>query len=258
MPKSLALDLFELRREVSTFIGMGADYDDLSDDEKVRVDSCIRGGLRDFYWSTALGGSGPYTWSFMRASTTIATVAGVEDYELGEQIDSINGPLVYGDTTTRFEVTNCDILEMRRLRQLASSQNRPIKYAIEDREQTGKGQHRTLLLLWPQPSAQYTLHFQYDVLPHELTEERPYPLGSSGFSEVMKAAVLACAENQEFDQDSGAKNQRYQRLLAAAVQHDLERVSPESFGYNMDMGAAKRTRGRSWLHGLYPAEFEKT
>jgi len=91
---------------------------------------------------------------------------------------------------------------------------------------------RSELMIWPIPTATYTIHYRYFAAQAALTSDL-YPLGGPAHSELILASCLAVAESHIGD-TQGNHMGNFMRLLSASVSRDRQAFSPYKFGYNLD------------------------
>jgi hypothetical protein len=85
-------------------------------------------------------------------------------------------------------------------------------------------------MFFPAPDTAYTLNYMYNVLAQSLHRTlRPYPLGGMEHGETIKQCCLAQAELSQM-RIAGDHCGLEQRMLAAAIRRDAERMGPKTLG----------------------------
>ena len=91
---------------------------------------------------------------------------------------------------------------------------------------------RANLLLFPASDADYTLNFQYYILPEMLTGTNPYVYGGSAHCETILESCKAKAE-QNVNDTIGIHTTLFMERLIASISSD-RRTKPQFFGRNLD------------------------
>ncbi|MBE7558232.1 hypothetical protein HS125_04530 [bacterium] len=135
--------------------------------------------------------------------------------------------------------------QIRNLRRIDDSPGRPRYCAVRPCSlgaSAGTTVQRFELLVCPVPDLTYVLSFPYSIVPPELTEEAPYPLGDPFHGETVMESCLAAAEIQITDRP-GAHSALFRERLAASIEHDLRHHAPRYLGYNGDGDTESLLRG---------------
>lgn len=91
----------------------------------------------------------------------------------------------------------------------------------------GTGQ-RYSMLVYPEPGADYTMQYQYQVEPVGMSADGDYPMGGQMFGALVMQAALSAAEQRENNR-RGEQTDLYEKMLAAAIDAD-KRNKPQSLG----------------------------
>lgn len=89
------------------------------------------------------------------------------------------------------------------------------------------------LIVHPAPDADYTVEYQYAVLPDALADGDHFPPGSELHTELFKAACMAALEFK-LENQPGPHEARFQEALRTHVALDRQAHAPESLGYMRD------------------------
>jgi hypothetical protein len=98
--------------------------------------------------------------------------------------------------------------------------SRPMEAALTPiKGTTGNASNRWELLIFPTADMQYTLQFQYYVLPDYLSGAFPYAYGGAAHAETLLESCLAIAE-QKLDDMSGVHTAKFMERLQASLGMD--------------------------------------
>jgi hypothetical protein len=111
---------------------------------------------------------------------------------------------------------------------------------------TSVASQRFQLLIFPVADQEYTLSFQYYLLPDCLTPAYPYVYGGMAHAETVLESCLAIAE-ERFDDASGVHAQKFMERLVASISMD-RKSKPQKLGYNGDRSDRHMGWHRDWLH----------
>lgn len=232
---SLSQGYPDIARRVAKYLGYPSSSASWSSEETEDINDALDSGLRCFYFPEEVGGIRSHTWSFLRPTTTLATVAGTGDYNLPDDFGNIYGNLTFAAADQG--VVPVQIVgegEIRRLRQGNTQVEQfPTKAAVRPKVAgAGVAGQRWEILLWPTPDAVYTLSYQYDVLPNYIRTGTPYPWGGAAHAETILMSCLAAAELHNNDVD-GPMRARFLARLVASIKKD-RKLQPHFLGKNLD------------------------
>lgn len=248
MESSLSLKLSDLEAEVGLFLGYGRgeDFDDTpwSDHQAAAIASCVRSGLRQFYFPPPLQGA-VHEWSFLKPTATLTLASGDTTVDLPDDFGGLEGPLaVFAEDATRPWIVPVTGL-VRQVTGDGTETGYP-KYAeIEPLKGTGSQRSsRYRLAFWPTADEDYTIKLKYSILPEALTGDRPYAYGGAPHAETILESCLAIAEERLDDMQGVHKAKFAERLLASL--HQDRKARPQALGYNADRsdGSARGWRRR--------------
>jgi hypothetical protein len=227
---TLSISYDDLQAEVGEFLHYGPDAATWSAEETKRVDRLIQAGVRQFYFPPAMEGVElGYQWSFMRPTTTLATVAGTRAYDLPDNFSAIVGELHYETNVFYHAITSVPQGRMQELIEYEDDQEKPRFFTTQFKTSTGATGQRHEILFWPKPDAVYTLTYRYEAYAGKIDPVNyPYPLGGMKYGECLIESCLAVAERRGND-EMGIHEAQFQRLLMAAVSAD-RRQSPQRYG----------------------------
>lgn len=99
------------------------------------------------------------------------------------------------------------------------SPSTPKSYAVVPRAFDSAVGQRSALLIWPEPSRDYTMYYRYQVDATALDGDDDLPIGGPQFAQVVLQAALAVAEQRENNRIA-EQTALYERMLAAAIDAD--------------------------------------
>jgi hypothetical protein len=256
---SLNTAYYELQADVGFYLGFGRgtryDETDWTEDQSGRIDSCLKSGLRQFYWPAPVEGhADAWSWSFLRPLASLSLASGSQDMALPDDFGGLEGRITYTSSSAG-QTWPIDVVNPGTIRQLyagtPSMTGRPLSAAIETNKGTGTtSSNRCKLLVFPQAGAAYTLQFTYYVNPEFLTGAFPYAYGGAQHAETLKASCLAAAELYQDDM-KGPQWDRFQERMQASIAMD-RRLKPQLVGYNADRSDWIWDQQRPNQHGYSP------
>lgn len=122
------------------------------------------------------------------------------------------------------------IAELLELFQNSTGTARPTVCAIESVNVTGEIGQRSNLWAWRIPDSDYTVRYQYQVLPDKLVASG-YPYGGARHAETIKHACLAAMERGKFQLADGPYQRQYNRMLALSIKADQRGARAGSLGF---------------------------
>ena len=228
---TLIMGRTELREEVAFYLGFGRESANWSTNDAATIDSCIKSGLRQFYFPPMPQGVPHHRWRFLTQVGTLATVASTGDYDLPDAVGAITGDLTYANGEEWRSLKQVGELSIREKRQQNYGEAAPRLYAIRPKAHDGTAGPDQEILLWPTPGAVYNLSYRYDVRADALTALAPYPYGAVEYGEVILASCLAVAERR-VEGEMGVHWQDFLMGLAGAIARDRALSTPDFKGYN--------------------------
>ncbi len=248
---TLTLSYNDIAAEVGFFLGHGrgatAPYADpaWSTQQQAAIDSCIRSGLRKFYFPPPLDGeSSSYSWSFLKPMATLAVASGATTVACPDDFGGVEGQMMLSSTTGLYWFP-IDFVGLGRVQTLAvqypTTTGRPQMAAQEPlKGTTGTQGQRFQFRLWPVSDQAYTLKVQYYINPDYLNAGMPYAYGGMPHAETILEACLAVAE-QRLDDAMTVHSELFMQRLAASVNND-RRMKPQMLGYNRDNSDLREKR----------------
>lgn len=218
---SLALSYNDLMKIVARFLGYDATA--LTEDQKDEVDGYIQSGVRNFYYPPKMEGVDEnFEWNFLRQQGAISTAAGVSDYKLPNGFGRITGQIRIACDPSLGVHKNIVVIPYGEIMRMMSAPRTGVpRFAatISIKEYGDAGQKKKLVL-FPIPDKTYALDFDCDADNGRLNaEDRPFPLGGTMFSELVKESCLAVAERDANDEE-GIHVQNFNRLLVSMIARD--------------------------------------
>jgi hypothetical protein len=222
------------RREIAGRVFDKWNINQLTHGEKATVQRLLTSALDRFY-RPAMAGEGLYRWSFMVVDYTLTTVSGQSDYTLSADHGGVIGPLfLTSSSSLQGEVTKTSVENIQSYRaENVSFTTQPSLFAERPTTSDGTGEHVWELLLWPTPSAVYTLSGTRLLDPAQITSAAPYPLGGRAHRDTILASCRAVAELEK-NGKAGAYEADFQKRLSASLQADMQTHQSQILGYNGD------------------------
>jgi len=246
---TLNLKLTDYAGDVGDYLGWGrgADNGDTAWDARKtgKVASLLKSGYRQFLYPPPVEGSAVmYSWSFLQPVVTLplaltgegTTVVLPPDFAgmIGDVYLSREGQ---NGLYPLKEVPVGFILERQSVGPTTSG--RPLYFCVEALKQTGAASSpRKQFRLWPVSDGEYSVQFQYYLVPNAIDIVYPYAYGGAPHAETVRAACLMAAE-QDMDDERGIWKAQFQERLVASIGVDM-RDKPRWIGYNADRSDGRR------------------
>jgi hypothetical protein len=188
------------------------------------INAAIKDGLLFVYSS--------HRWSFLRPSTSITMAIGTYTYDLPTGFDSIEGELTYavGVSECYPPVKRIKDTAIRKMRQDREYSDRPAYCAVGPKTFDPTIGSVRQLVVYPTPDAAYVLTGTMTLRPTMIDSTNKYPVGGEVLGAVIVEACLAAME-LTMDDVQGAHTALRDRLLAAAIEEDKDKSTPESLTF---------------------------
>ena len=238
------------RREIAGRVFDKWNLHQLTHGEKATVQRLLTSALDRFY-RPQMPGEGLYRWSFLTVSYTLTTVADQEDYTLSADHGGVIGPMfITAGSNVLGEITKTSVENILSYRSdNVTYTSHPTVFAERPTTSDGTGEHVWELLLWPTPTAVYTISATRMLDPDSITADAPYPLGGRAHRDTILASCRAVAELEK-NGKAGAYEADFQKRLVASLQADMQTHQPQILGYNGD-GIGRRGRADRRPDGRY-------
>ena len=141
-------------------------------------------------------------------------------------------------------LTNTGVAELLELLQVSTGTARPNVCAIESINVSGTIGQRSDLVVWRIPDADYTIRYQYQVLPDLITAGE-FPYGGARHAGTIEYACFAAMERSKFQLVDGPLQRQYNRLLALSIKADQRGARAGSLGFLVN------ARPSRWRRGTY-------
>ena len=247
---TLSLTYTDLIEAVGHMLGFRRDSTVYTSEETADCDDSVQSGYRQFIFPPVLPGqSTSHEWSFLSKQGDQETVDGTAEYDLPDDFGSLRGNFTVNETGRWYPIVHRDEEYLRILRARGDVNGRPRYCALRPKTFAAATGQRWTLIIWPDPTAAWTLQYRYNVLVGAISGTQ-YPLGGMPHAETVKQSCLADAELRMND-DHGIHWERFMVRLAASVAAD-GRLAPETLGYNADHSDGGGSR---WERTEY-AEYE--
>jgi hypothetical protein len=236
LESSLSYTYDELCSEIATMLGYDPVRENRSTDDQQRIDWCIKSGQRQTYVPPNLPGeAAPHQWHFLTPVRTLTLEATNSTLALPDDFGSIMGNVYLGQgQQVGWELYpgNPGDAQLAFKRQPGAT-GRPNTLSVDPiRGTTMSSGQRFQFSLFPAADGEYTLTFQYKLLPEALSPTRPYGYGGMMLAETIRAACLMAAE-EFLDNAMGLWAAKFRERLSAAVGADRQN-KPQYGGRNMD------------------------
>ncbi len=242
---TLSLKLDDLAGETGLFFGFGrgaANGDSAwTTQQDAAITSCVKSGLRNFYYPAAAEGIPPgYDWSFLKPWVTLSLASAATVLALPDDFGGFEGRVVIQTPAARswwpLDLIGPGMV-YQKAAELPSTTGRPCLACLEPLKATGPTQgQRQQLRFWPIADQEYSLQFQYYLLPDALSGSFPYAYGGMAHAETILESCLAVAE-QRLDDMAGVHTMKFRERLQASVAFD-RKSKPQKLGYNGDRSDA--------------------
>lgn len=251
---TLSLAYNEVAAEVGSYLGFGrgVNYSDpaWSTQQQNMIDSCVKSGLRQFYFPPPVDGSGStYDWSFLKPTATATLTVGVNTVALPDDFGGFEGVITVSPTNNQvtwpiYLYNEGQIREAYALNPIISG--RPIQAALQPlKGTTGTTGQRFQLFFFPVPDMTYTIQFQYYLLADFINGTISYAYGGMAHAETILESCLAIAE-QRIDGSQTVHSGQFMQRLAASIGKDRQ-YKAQKLGYNRDLSDGTGWY-RDWNH----------
>lgn len=215
----------DLKRRVGIWLGIGASGWD-SDDED-QLDDLIISGRSAFYWHEPIGGQ-IHKWSFLSPVDELDVTEDDQDFDLPADFGCfITGSMYFAAGDNRwFPLKETTIGEVLRNRSMDPSAKAPERFCIVPDKNDGTAAQTWTLMLDAPADGDYTLSYQYEVIPSSIGGA--YHYGGTAHYETLVASCLAQAERM-YRPTSTDQRDYFARRLAASIEYD-KRHSPRFLG----------------------------
>jgi len=210
-----------LLADVGRYLGYGPTSSAWSAIELTEVDLYVQAGVRQFYYPPAMEGiEAGWDWSFLRPTTTIATVAADAAQDLPATLGRVMGDFYYDESAYRQSVVQ--VGEARLLAALSRSEDNgpPRQCAIRAKDQVTGAQQVMEVAWWPIPDAAYTMTYRYEAMAGKISASNPYPLGAKRYAQVITESCMAIAEQRANDGGDGLHTALFRSALQSAIEMD--------------------------------------
>lgn len=255
MESTLSATYNEVAGEVGLFLGYGrgaANGDAAwTPQQQANIDSAVRSGLRQFYFPPPVQGvtDSSYDWAFLKPTATVDFPPGAKTIPLPDDFGGFEGEITLKSTLGSYwyPVELRSEGYVRQSYALTPNQSgRPLVASLQPlKGTTGTQGQRWQLYIFPAADTDYTLQFQYYILPDYLSGAFPYAYGGMAHVETIIESCLAIAE-QRLDDQSTVHSQKFQERLQASISLE-RRHKPQTLGYNHDRSDNRGWR-REWNH----------
>jgi hypothetical protein len=233
---SLAVSFSEIQEAVGRLLGWGRTPADWASDERKLLDiaAIIREGERTFYYYTppplirndvTVREGERYSWSFLRPVYTLAITASTAAYDLPANFSE----LIDGSVSLASGGGKLSRSSEAHIRALPAKSGTPLYYGLRPKAIAEGGQTTWQIVFYPTPNEDTSATLRYSVVPPELSNDTPYPLGGAIHGQCLLEACLAAAERTMNDEE-GIHAKRFLECVATSIRIDKEIDTPSDDG----------------------------
>jgi hypothetical protein len=241
MESTLAIKKADLEAEVGLFLGYGRGeaFGDTawSAQQEAVIESCVKSGIRQFYFPPPVDNGATYDWSFLTPTVSLSLASDASTLLLPADFGGMEGTMTLSTSGSQVSwpiTLTGEGLIRQQFAAAPSATGRPMYAAVEPLKGTSakKGQ-RFQLYVWPTADQAYTLRATYYILPNYLTGDQPYCYGGAAHAETILESCLAIAE-QRFDDARAVHSAKFMERLHASIGIDRKH-KPQNMGRNRDL-----------------------
>lgn len=231
------LTFSQLKARVGYHQGYGRTEGSWSPAAVAAVDEIVADGLRTFYQAR--------DWGFLRPWRSFNTTAAQSTYTLPDAVGYLDGDIYFASGQAYPPVVHRSMDWILSRISAGPASGIPVAAAIRPAfSNSGASYPVNELVLWPTPSAQWTLTHRVRIMPDLLSTGAQYALGGAAHAQTILCACLAAAE-MHGDDGAGLWNAAYLRELERSIDYDARAYAPRSLGFIP--GAARRASARPEL-----------
>lgn len=237
MPEStLLLTMDDLKAGIADHLGYTRDSDNWTTRHTEQINASLNEGLRQAYFPPILPGMfAPHVWTFLKPTFTLETIADQTEYDLPEDLFSIDQDVTIATTTPLAQDPVVRMISPEKLlmhRQQVEYSSAPIFCAVRTKVADGHSSPRYELMVYPTPDDAYPLTFRYNLIPNALTADAPYLLGGAVHASMIMASCRQAADALYNDNPRGATWEEFTTRLAVSIAIDQRAGSPAYLGRN--------------------------
>ena len=246
---TLLLTMDDLKAGIADHLGFTRDSTAWTTRQTEQITASLNAGLRQAYFPPLLDGqAAPHTWTFLKPTFRLSTVAEQTEYDLPDDLFGIEDDITLGSESILSANPTIRMVspeKMLALRQSVSYSGVPVHAAMRTKTADGHSTPRYELMIFPTPDTAYTLTMRYCLIPQALTADASYPLGGAIHSEMLMASCRAAADALYNDNPRGGTWAEFMTRLAVSVAIDMRVGAPATLGRNT---TRRRSHGLSYRH----------
>jgi len=250
---TLSLTWDDMKQAVGFFLGYGSTIANWTEAQEGEIEDIVQSGYRRVLYPPASQGiPAGYEWSFLQPTKSLDIVADDGDYDLPDDYGNIVGKFHYEADEHYPAIRIISVAQLLDMRSASDMNGHPACAAIRPKSSDGSDGQRWEVLFYPEPDADYSLHYTYDAYRDQLSDDYPYLIGGMKMSELYKESCLSVAECRNTDVP-GTHTALFERLLVDAVARDMK-TGARNFGHMgqpREHGRERFQRGRSLHDGAY-------
>lgn len=222
----------DLIAEVGEYLAVGRAPTD--DDVITKVDRIVQEGLRVFYTPPAIEEGGkPHTWSFLRPVRHITLTGGFNAHELPSNYGGGAVRFIPVTGATKAPISLIGVESLMSLQAQGDAVDTPLYAAIRVKNTDSLNVQTHEVLFYPVPDADFTIQYQYQIMPDKIDAANSIPYGGSHHSQTILMACLAWAELRHTDKVRGDMHAAFMESLVRSIHLD-KLLAPESVGTSFE------------------------
>lgn len=229
MASDLILTFSDIYTKIGEYLGLGSSP---TGTNLTKVKDLAYRGYARFLLPTYVATGRLHVWSFLKQDEIINTVSGEWEYELPGNFNYISIGPDYAESQNYPPLQGATMKRIRTLRASGGTGAYPQYWSLNAGHYSVEAGTVFNLILHPEPSSEYQLHYQYIMEPDKPTDDSHYFIGGALVSHAILECGLAEAEAQE-DDVAGLHDQRAKEMIFNCVQQDLKR-QPRDVGMVVD------------------------
>lgn len=231
---ALELTYLDFRSEVGRYLGykrpdsIDESPSNWTDEQLEDVNRLVQSAYRQFLYPPPIQDEKvPHEWSFLKPTAITGTTASQAYIDLQSDFGGVIWGVALDDTTVGNK--QIKVITEPELREIDEGSEGSPKYAaLAPQTTTGSASQSWRLLLYPNPGTTiYTIRYQYQRIPAELSVSNPYAYGGAQHSETILQSCLAVAE-QRYNDEQSIHQARFVEKLAASVALDRRSAASDA------------------------------
>jgi len=222
---SLRLTFKEVWQGVADSVGYGLNP---TGDNLTEVKQIVMRAYRKWLMPIDASTGRIHQWSFLRQTSTLSIISGVDTYALPDDFGSLEVPFTHTTPVSFNPVQkSLDFIYLQKSSTTGSAV--PIYFALKSGNYDKLNGQKNEVIFSPVPNGSYEYYYVYNVVPPALSQDGDVFIGSALGSEAILETALAVAELQK-DNQIGVHNQMSETLIQQAIAIDKQTLSVRNLG----------------------------